>query len=61
MAGWPTGLAEYRRFNCDFSETFQKQPSLPPSIVTPAKAGVHHLRSKFYPWEMDSRLRGNDE
>jgi hypothetical protein len=30
-------------------------------FVTPAKAGVHHLTSKFKPRVMDSRLRGNDE
>jgi hypothetical protein len=30
-------------------------------LVTPAKAGVHHLRPKFQPLVMDSRLRGNDE
>ena len=31
------------------------------SFVTPAKAGVHHRRSKFQRQVMDSRLRGNDE
>ncbi len=30
-------------------------------VVTPAKAGAHHLRLKFVAQGMDSRLRGNDE
>jgi hypothetical protein len=31
------------------------------TLVTPAKAGVHHLTCKFQRRVMDSRLRGNDE
>ena len=32
-----------------------------PTLVTPAKAGVHHPQLKFTDQVMDSRLRGNDE
>ena len=32
-----------------------------PSFVIPAKAGIHHLPSKFKPSVMDPRLRGGDE
>jgi hypothetical protein len=31
------------------------------NFVTPAKAGVHHLPTKFRQLVMDSRLRGNDD
>jgi hypothetical protein len=31
------------------------------TLVTPAKAGGHHLTGKFKGLVMDSRLRGNDE
>jgi hypothetical protein len=37
-------------------QTFQHE-----TIVTPAKAGGHHLHYKFKRQVMDSRLRGNDE
>jgi hypothetical protein len=32
-----------------------------PLFVIPAKAGIHHLPSKFIPSVMDPRLRGGDE
>jgi hypothetical protein len=40
---------------------FDEATLLSHSFVIPAKAGIHHLCSKFQRQVMDPRLRGGDE